>query len=197
MKILIGMPCGETIKTDTVFDLVRGMAALRADGHTLGFATEEGTLVDENQNRLAQAALDAGVDALWLIDSDMTYDPRVGVALARHLTYGGHDVVGCTYPKRKFPHNLVGKHLDGRKFERYEVGEQQVDYLGTGMLMIRTALFRTFPRPWFKCIAGAESSDYVGNDMFFCRAVGAPIICDFDYSRDVGHTGQITHRMDA
>jgi hypothetical protein len=88
----------------------------------------------------------------------------------------------------------VGKTLGGHDLLTHQFGIEAVSYLGTGMLMIRADLFRRFDRPWFRCTAGLTSADYVGNDMFFCWKVPAPVICDFDLSRMVGHTGQQTFR---
>ena len=64
----------------------------------------------------------------------------------------------------------------------WERGLMRVDLVGTAAILINRKVFERLPRPWFAFdYAGAESQQYPGEDIWFCRAcqrAGIPIWVD-------------------
>lgn len=114
---------------------------------------------------------------LLFLDDDMLF-PKNG--LIRLLS---HDlpVVSGFYVGRNPPHLPVAyRKVDENQWipiTKFCAGLQEVDALGAGFLLIKTEVFKDWPRPWF------EFSDKMGEDMYFCEEAkrrGFSIYLDFD-----------------
>ena len=95
MKILVGIPCMESIPTDTVNSLLH----LKKDGHTVDFLTEALSVVHVARELIANAAIRGGYDYLLFIDSDMVFTPD----LLRQLLKADKDIVTGLAFMRKPP----------------------------------------------------------------------------------------------
>ena len=66
-----------------------------------------------------------------------------------------------------------------------------------GALLMRTDVVADLPRPWFLHGINAHGGD-VGEDVMFCRGLGRAghtVYIDHDLSKQVGHIGQHTYRI--
>ena len=86
MKVMIGIPCMEEVKTD----FMQSMLGLQRGEVT--FAITKSSLVYDARNKIAEMALNKGYDVIVWFDSDMTFDPDT---LERFLDYAGDSVEFC------------------------------------------------------------------------------------------------------
>src|SRR5271165_333366 len=188
-KILIGTPCGATILTVTTLYLMKMHDRLRNIGAQPGWAKAEGTYVCQNQNALAQQAIDGDADALMLIDSDMTGSETIPERLWAH----DKDIIGCDYRIRSAPHAMAARKLaDKQRPTGEETGLEKMAFMPTGCLMIRLKVLTTLSYPWFFLTYGSKPSEFQGNDANFCfkaRDAGFDIWCDHDMSNELYHNG--------
>jgi hypothetical protein len=66
-----------------------------------------------------------------------------------------------------------------------------------GAMLMRTDVVADLPRPWFRHGLNAQGGD-IGEDVGFCRALraaGHMVYIDHDLSKQVGHIGQHTYRL--
>lgn len=148
MSVLIGLPTTGTIKSMTAYDL------FRLGQHTpSSLEIVNSCNLPKNRNFLAKIALSENYTHLLSIDSDMRFPPDT----LERLLARDKDIIGVPYNKRQLPlqptYEPIGKATDDL-FECI--------HMGTGMLLIKTDVFRRIPAPWF------EYSD-MGSDRHFCR----------------------------
>ncbi len=77
MKLLIAIPCMETVPVAFMTSLLRLTKKLTDDGVNYEVGIESGTLVYRARDNLAGRAVNEGFsDVLWL-DSDMVFEPEI------------------------------------------------------------------------------------------------------------------------
>jgi len=126
---------------------------------------------------------DPTLEWLLFIDADMTPTPEV---LDRLLAWQV-DVVGATYVKRTPPYPIAASALDGRYVTLTADMPPlvEVEFTGTGCMLIRSRVLRTLRRPWFP----ADPIDAIEDRNFCCsaRAAGFPVF--LDTTLRIGHLG--------
>lgn len=167
--ILIGVPCSETIKTRTAFSLfnLRGQATL---------IMQMGCDVAHNRNKLAQQAIDGSYSHLLFVDSDMSFNPDT---LERMLAHD-KDILGLAANRRKLPLESVVKPLNEAEVHgALPTTLFEAASVGTGMMLIKTDVFRKLDAPWFEF--EYVDGERIGEDVSFCskaRDYGYQIWCD-------------------
>ena len=157
MKVLVGVPASELIRTRTAFSLfnLRGEAIL---------SMQIGCDVAHNRNKLAQQAIDKGYSHLLFVDSDMVFEPDT---LKRMLAHN-KDILGLACNHRRFPLESVVKPLDEADVNKALPKELfEAKSVGTGVMLIRTEVFTKIPEPWFKFVY--VDGKRVGEDVNFCK----------------------------
>ena len=180
--ILIGTPSGESIHPRTALCI----QALVGQSQDVAYTGRVGTYVEKNQNELVVRALEMGASHLFLIDSDMEFPADI---LARLLARKV-DIVGCAYRTRQPPHVFTTINMDGQRSTTKDTGLRTVLAVASGMLLIRRSYLEAAEYPWFFNSYGASPSEFVGNDVSFCKHawnLGHKVHCDFFASRDVAH----------
>lgn len=156
-------------------------------------------LIQRARNDLIAIAIEAQVDDLIWIDSDIQWEPEW---LFRLLSYPV-DVVGGTYPKKsddeQYPVQVLGKSIPVHQ----KTGLLEVDGLGTGFLRLsRKALQALWEnsRPytsngksgrWICEVLIGDDGEVVGEDIVLCRklqALGYKIYLDAEMT--CTHVGQ-------
>lgn len=181
-KVVIGVPSGDMMHADCAFALMGLVASSRA---RLVLANPKSCYVWQSRNVCVQVAQQHGADYLFFVDSDVVVPSD---ALDRLLAHD-RDVVGATYIKRAPPHSILGARLDGRP-DFPAQGLVAMAEMPTGCLLIRTKVFDTIARPYFRHEVAGES--VVGEDILFCRTVvarGVNIFCDMSLSYQLRHLG--------
>lgn len=186
-KVVIGVPSGDMMHADCAFALMGLVACSRAK---LVLANPKSCYVWQSRNVCVQVAQEHGADFLLFVDSDVVVPCD---ALDRLLAHD-KDVVGATYIKRAPPHNILGARLDGRPdFPARDCvsgGLVAMAEMPTGCLLIRTKVFDTIARPYFRHAVAGDSM--VGEDILFCRTIverGVNIFCDMALSYRLRHLG--------
>lgn len=185
-KVLVCLPQRDEVKASYTMSMVN------LTMHTAGrlpflFSHQRASNIAFVRNMLTQVALDSGSDRVLMIDDDMVFPPDALLRLAAHDV----DIVGACYVKRAKPHLCLGHTLDGSTTFT-GTGLEPMRHMPTGMLMIKTDVFRKVPRPWFSEVQ-FPWIDMQSDDYYFCdraRENGINIYCDKDLTWEVGHIGE-------
>ena len=156
--ILIGVPCGENVKARTAFSLfnLRGGPSL---------SMEIGADIAYNRNKLVMQALKGDYTHIFFVDSDMVFEKDT----IEKMRAQNKDIVGLAANRRKLPLESVVKplHKDDENKPLPTVVFEAAS-CGTGVMLIKTDVFRKIPAPWFD-FEYDEKGDRVGEDVGFCR----------------------------
>lgn len=147
-----------------------------------------GSGIAEMRNMLVRNALAQGETThILFVDDDQMF-PADAI---HQLAIRDLDIVGA---------NIVRKEANPRTNSRSltdnvpvwtlpdSTGTEEVEFVGTGMMLIKADVFRKIPEPWF--FYDIEKS--VGEDVYFCRKAkeaGFKIHIDHDLSKEVKHVG--------
>jgi hypothetical protein len=172
----------------------------RKDGEQAIY-TVAGTLIFDQRNKLAQAALDQECDYILWIDADMRFPKNTIERLLAH----DKDIVGVNATTRTMPVVPTAKNLkvDVEKRENHwysinskgKTGIEQVTAIGCGVMLVKAKVFKETPKPWFYFyeLPGGKT---LGEDVHFCIAAhdaGFETWVDHDLSQEIGHIGQYTY----
>ena len=84
MRLLIAIPCMDTVPVEFMKSLIRLTQKLSADGVDYTVAIESGTLVYMARDRLAGKAVNEGYSHVLWLDSDMVFEPELLEGLVGH-----------------------------------------------------------------------------------------------------------------
>ena len=202
MKIGICIPSRGDMMIGTAFDLavMCGYDSRFRQGDQ-GVYTIAGTLIFDQRNKLAQAALDDGCDYVLWIDADMRFPKNTIERLLAH----DKDIVGVNATTRRLPVGPTAKVLkiDYEKKENHwfsvdsknKTGLEKVTSIGCGVMLVKRKVYEQTPKPWFYFyeIPGGKT---LGEDVHFCVAAhdaGFETWVDHDLSKEIGHIGQYTY----
>lgn len=144
---------------------------------------------DIARESMAEESMKRGSKYVLCLDDDVTVPPNIIQALLYQFSNLPDDVgviggVYCTKTSPAMP--LVFKDLGDGPFYKWKLGDVfECDIIATGMMMIRTEVFKDMSKPWFKDMEGVEESkshgivpeeyggDYfaITDDGYFCRKV--------------------------
>lgn len=148
-----------------------------------------GTLLPDMRNQIAKEAIRLGCTHLLWLDNDMTFPPDLLERLYAHQK----PIVAASYAQRKEPSKPVAAKDGIWVYTTDEsTGLQEVDYVGTGVMLVETAVFEHLETPWHMLGWNAQKQEMVGEDVFFCRKaqkIGASTFIDHDLSKEIGHIG--------
>lgn len=187
-RLLLGTPAGDFTVTRTAHAFMAAKDCCTANGITVGSGPSIGTYVERNQNFLIAAALETHCDAIMLIDSDMDFPQDIVMRLLKR----NKPIVGCAYRSRQPPHDIMARYPDGTPVFEHHTGFREMEYVPSGMMLIRRSVLVALGYPWFFNTYGDRQEDFVGNDVNFCqkaKAAGFPPWCDLDASSEIGHFG--------
>lgn len=186
MKVLIAVPTFESIYPDTF----QSIYELDPAGHELLFRFVRGYDVATARNKIAQTALDLGVDYVLMVDNDVVL-PKDALI---HLTEDLKDVCLGFYAHRDKDNIYRGRTCvcklfspDGVKYFNYpleseytaeelskmkEKGKYKLRIHGGGMgcAFIKTDVFRKLRYPWYDWVNYADDNrGMLSEDLFFCE----------------------------
>jgi hypothetical protein len=197
IAVTIGIPSFD--KWDANFGL--SLASLTAGinrGNNSGFTLDayicntRGSNICKNRTEIVKAALESKHDYVLFLDSDMTFPVHTLHALLLH----DKDVVGANYVKRKDgPYDANSCGMDKKMIvtKPDSTGLVKADFVGTGIMLIKTSVFPEMSKPWFGIQYIEAKDDFGSDDVFFCRKAreaGFDIWVDQDLSKEIGHVGQ-------
>jgi len=200
-KILISIPCGPERERWINPQLFDSLIALQWDArfsifirNAYGFNRYETA-----RNWAMKQALDYNPDALCQIDNDMTLPAKFADILHESIV-SEKDVVGLPSARALLPGGRVtpearvyagcvqalvpsGMSLGSGAFH-------ETEYVGTGVMIIRSEVWRKIPRgPWFKWVAADDelSSPIQGEDYAFCDLVRSAGLKVWSHGTIAGH----------
>jgi len=207
LKVLILIPSHENVPFMFAYHLAQltsFTAGFMPEGTTFGITGVTGTYTHTARSQLMDMALaDPDLDYVLWLDSDMTFPKESLVLLMQHNL----PMVGINYSTREVGGHPVAIKQIGppgvylRTDEGTE-GLEEVEGVGFGMVLMRMRDFRGLadvPRPWFAQEYIPAEDQFMGEDIFFSRLVreqlGHRIFVDHDLSKECGHVGQMTYRL--
>lgn len=165
-----------------------GLAELATGDPAFEFCTATITghsLIGQARDLIVDRALEFGSDYVFFFDDDMIFARDTFLRLWRRnvpfvgaLAFTGREpITPVLYRfKRNWNFSKQTEDVDIEPIWRYERDSLvQVDAIGTGVVLIKTDVFRRVPKPWFHGAKGA------GEDIHFCwqcAKAGVPIFCD-------------------
>jgi hypothetical protein len=167
-SILIGVPCLDYLKVATVTSLFEAAAQLSVPAALHIF---QSSLVHDARNKIVQRAIDGGFSHLMFVDSDIKFPGTAIEQLYQHNL----DIVGGLYFRKAPPHYPTFSQLTGKKITFPQAFPHkklfEVFGIGTGFLMIKTAVLKDLTYPWF--FYGQFHKQYMGEDIYFARKARA------------------------
>lgn len=135
-----------------------------------------------NRNQIVRTAMQTRASHIMWIDADMAFPGTVLCDLyAREAP-----IVGCTYRKRRAPHDYV--HLDTDPPDQANLAK--VAYMACGMMLVSTAVYHAINKPY----RIEETSKIASADYQFCkdaRESGFDVLLDRELSKKIGHMATI------
>lgn len=192
MKILIAIPAGRSIETQTAATLI-GMDR----EHKIGVFAPMNYSVDSARNLIVEHALEVGYDYIFWADSDMIFPKDTLTKLLVH----DKDIVSGVYAYKI----LNGTDSVAKRFKKdaedtyediplKEIREKdqllEIDGIGFGCVLTKVDVFRNIEQPWF-----IYDKD-MGEDIYFCRKAqekGYKVY--LDTSVRAGHIGAINFNI--
>ena len=202
MKIGICIPSRGEMAIGTAFDLavMSAFDAKYRDGE-LGVYTVTGTLIFDQREKLAKAAIEDGCDYILWIDADMRFPKTTIERLLSH----NKDICGVNATTRTIPVKATAKNLEVNLEEKTntwlpvsskgKTGIERVTSLGCGVLLIKKEVFEKTPQPWF-WFYELPGGKVLGEDVHFCVAAhdaGFETWVDHGLSQEIGHVGEYTY----
>jgi len=165
MKIAIGLPTAGTIKTKTVFSILRMIKRSSFDWIVI---TKEGSILHWNREHIVKQAIEGKCTHVLFIDSDMWFEADA----AERLLKRDKDIIGVQYNLRQTPLTSTVKIWDenGKELmEEHPDGLVKVAGVATGFMLIKTSVFEKLTEPWFFWESDEKGEVKTGEDSWFCN----------------------------
>jgi hypothetical protein len=190
------MPSGSDIPVHTARSLMEWQMHRKTPSI---FSFKLDTYIEKARNEAVVQAVQANATHLMFIDSDMYFPPDGVDRLLAHKK----DIVGGLYFGRMHPKPMAFRIKDNQSVSvdpRIEHGVVEVDFIGTGFMLIDMKVFEKLDPPFFSFsyhpedIGLPKTGDMFapkGEDVFFCmyaKKNGFKVFCDTDLK--LGHVGQ-------
>lgn len=173
MKIALGLPTNRLVKPKTAQSLMRLVHYTNYDVEVI--VSTKGYNCAENRNYIAAQAVKRKCTHLFHVDDDMIYEPDT----LDKLMESDKDMVGGLY-KTKYPEfqDYVIEYLHSGEIPNklFECAA-----LGTGLLLIKTEVYKKTPQPWYGYIWHDNGMVNESVDWVFCkkaRKQGFTLWCD-------------------
>ena len=188
MKLLIAVPCYESMRVETarsLFDLVGWLHEHQVD-HEVKFIS--GTLVHGARDKLAKHAVNNFFDEVLWIDADMVFDRH----LYEDLKMCGADMVCGLFISRHDPYvSCVFRSIDPvERITEYPDEAFPVEACGFGAVLMKAQILKdVMVNNGGRCFVPEKN---LGEDVAFCKRArdqGYTIMCE--PTARVGHVGAV------
>ena len=199
IRILVGMPSTQMIPVYTARSLMEWQ---RYRKYPSQFQFKIDTYIEKARNELVWAAVDQGATHLMFIDSDMVFPSHaIDRMVEQHKDIIGGMYFGRMHPKcMAFHVNPDGtvRNVDPSK----EHGVFEVDFVGTGFMLIDIKVFTKLEPPFFTFtyditqfgLKKQGPLTLTGEDTYFCLSAkkqGFKVWVDTTF--ELGHVGNHTY----
>lgn len=151
---------------------------------TLDLLLAENGGVDDMRNAVANQAITQGYQAIFWMDSDMTFPPDCLIRMIQYLIRDGYEAVTglYTYKTPPFMPHVYGRNIEGTN--KFEIASGfplkqpfKVEGAGFGCILMSTKVFERVPKPYFTM--RFENGNMVeGEDLTFCAKAKMKMILD-------------------
>ena len=155
-----------------------------------------GTALCMNRIKLCKDAVKEGCTHVLFLDDDMVFPMHTLIHFINH----GLPIVAANCARKELPPRSNSRALDGVSVlwtRKNSTGIEEVDYVGTGVMLINTDVLKALPQPWFAEIYNPLTETSKGEDVFFCELAkrhGFKAYIDHDISKEIGHIGGFEYR---
>ena len=198
-KIVITMPTGGSIHTDTVKSLLSLESFLSSNGITHGFSFSSSSFLPHGRAQVCGASMEMGphqwpykdqsITHIMMIDSDIVFKPSdfmklldANVPIAAGA-YPYSTEVYSPYPDKRIVAGIWDEEYfrEHMVFPCHTISSMQrasdngslveVDWLGLGFTLVETRVMRDTPYPWFESekINIPPLTDTTSEDVGWCR----------------------------
>lgn len=207
LKVLVGIPTHGTWHGYFGRDLQQLVAAFSKyrvgeyKDQELYLHYVRGSILTKSRLDCLREARRMDVDYLFFVDTDQTF-PRKTLHM---LINRRKDVVAANIATKQIPSSPTArlKGPGGLKdwkpvyTDPESSGLQQVDRVGTGLILLSRHAYRALPYSCFDMRYRADIDEVQGEDWSMCEALeqlGIDIWVDHDLSKEVGHVGDYEYR---
>lgn len=207
LDVLVAIPSRDTWNSDFGMCLVQLVADFSRkyegfDEQRIRVQKKEGSILSNQREGLAQAALEFGCTHLLFLDTDQTFPPTT----LRQLVAWDKPIVACNVAIKTFPTAPTARLFSKQDAKggvlftwSDSVGLAPVWRIGTGVMLVETRVFRKIPEPWFPQRWMEETKTFQGEDWCFCEkaeAYGFHPMIDQGLSWQIGHVGKLEFKHD-
>ena len=168
MKLLVAIPCMDTVPVFFMKSLLDFTKKLTEDGVDYKLAIESGTLIYMARERLAGSAVNQGYTHVLWLDSDMVFEPE----LLEDLMFSGKDFVsGIAHGRRKpfcscLFKNIDLNHLELWKLEDYPKDTFEIAGCGMACCLMTTNIIK---QVMINFGTAFNPFPQYGEDLSFCK----------------------------
>lgn len=146
-----------------------------------------GSNIARLRDDMLRKAVEDDFTHLFMVDDDMVFPPNI---IARLLSHG-KDVIAVNGFTKNFerPHFLAWDDNSERIDSYGKTGIEQVNRVGTGIMLIDAKAVKDIPHPRF----WRKNDGPIGEDYSFClncKDHGIEVWIDHDLSNEIGHIGE-------
>jgi len=154
----------------------------------LHILSSQGSMLPQLREQLVLSAMKAGCSHLLMVDSDMKFPRDVMHKLLSH----NKDIVAANCVTKRIPAEVTARGFQDEAVYSDEkaFGLEEVESVGTAVILIRLAVMQRIPRPWFCQEWMPEIQHFCGEDRYFIRKArkyGFKTFIDHDLSKKVSY----------
>jgi hypothetical protein len=185
-KILLGLLTNRGFKPRTVMSLLHMINNDRSF-EWIPVLSPTCYTISEHRNWLAARSVKEEADFLMMVDDDMTFPPETAKVLAARDV----DIISVPFHTKKFPRNVTVKAVAGSIASEIAYGE--VSAVGTGIILIKTDVFKKVPQPWFDTDKTKEGFTTMGEDYWFSKKAREYGIRIWSEPLEISHIGDFAY----
>ena len=155
--LLIGMPHRDNVSMEWSL----GFRNLQVNVPAI-FTTSRGTPIDMARNEIVKSALDAKVDWIFFLDTDVTCPPDT---IPRLMAHNLPIVTGVYYTRAPPLEPCVWKEIapSGKQAIPFVQGQMiEADFIGMGCCLIHTSVFKNIKKPFFEWTVSFNDPENIG-----------------------------------
>lgn len=188
-QIMIGIPCLDWIKTETVFSFFQTTPVIKYPSY---IHFQKGVYVHDARNKIVKKFLESTATHLMFVDSDIQFPPD-GI---NTLVERDKDIIGGLYFRRQAPHLPT---INRIKEKSLEIPTDfpwdkpfKVDVVATGFMLIKRKVLEEIKPPYFYFRNFHDKA--IGEDVYFClKARERKIDVWCDPTIPLGHVGEYVY----
>ena len=155
-----------------------------------------GTALCMNRIKLCKDAVAAGCTHVLFLDDDMVFPMHTLIHFIQHAL----PIVAANCARKELPPRSTARDDAGQCVwtRKGSTGLQEVNAVGTAVMLINTDVLKALPQPWFAEVYNPITETSKGEDIFFCELAkrhGFKVFIDHDISKEIQHLGGFEYHL--